>query len=149
MRALLTLLCFAVVATANGAPIESGNIRVIDADTIRIRQSGPDVRLVGFNAPETLRAACEAERKLGGEGTRRLREIVRAGNLTFELVACSCRPGTAGTPACNFGRQCGTLKSRDRDVGEILIAEKLAVPFQCGATSCPPLPKPWCGSGLL
>ena len=40
-------------------------VRVIDGDTIRILQQKPDVRLVGFNAPETRRAICEAERELG------------------------------------------------------------------------------------
>ncbi len=73
----------------------------------------------------TRRAACAAERDLGDKATRRVRELVRAGNLDFEFVACSCRPGTEGTPACNYGRHCGTLKAAGRDVGEILIAEGL------------------------
>lgn len=46
--------------------------------------------------------------------------------------------------ACNFGRSCGTLKAAGRDVGEILVAEKLAVPFQCEANRCPKTPRPWC-----
>jgi hypothetical protein len=46
--------------------------------------------------------------------------------------------------ACNHGRACGTLRSNGRDVGAILIAEGLAVPFVCGATSCPKTPRPWC-----
>jgi endonuclease YncB( thermonuclease family) len=48
------------------------------------------VRLVGFNAPETRRAACEAERELGARATRRLRDLVRAGDLDFVYVTCSC-----------------------------------------------------------
>jgi len=35
-------------------------------------------------------------------------------------------------------------KASGRDVGVILIEEGLAVPFKCGATSCPKTPKPWC-----
>jgi endonuclease YncB( thermonuclease family) len=99
--------------------------------------STTNVRLVGFNAPETRRAACEAESELGAKATRRLRDIVRAGNLDFEYVACSCRAGTQGTQACNYGRDCGTLKSQGRDVGAILMEEGLAVSFVCGATRCP------------
>src|SRR6516162_7035818 len=101
----------------------------------------------GFNAPETRRAACEAERLLGAKATRRLRDLVRAGNLDFEYVACSCPARTQGTSACNYGRDCGILKSHGRDVGAILIEEGLAVPFVCGATRCPRTLRPWCGSG--
>src|ERR1700730_8577492 len=96
-----------------------------------VRETGcrPNVRLVGFNAPETRRASCDAERELGAKATRRVRDLVRAGNLDFEFVACSCPPGTEGTPVCNYGRRCGTLKANGRDVGGILISEGLAVPF--------------------
>src|SRR5262249_38288866 len=126
------------------APVDSGDIRVIDGDTIRVYQKQPNVRLVGFNAPETRRAACDAERDLGARATRRVRDLVREGNLDFEFVACSCPPGMEGTFSCNYGRRCGTLKAAGRDVGAILIAEGLAVPFQCGPTRCPKTPRPWC-----
>jgi endonuclease YncB( thermonuclease family) len=42
---------------------------VIDGDTIKVYHEPPDVRLVGFNAPETRRAACEAEAELGAKAT--------------------------------------------------------------------------------
>jgi endonuclease YncB( thermonuclease family) len=144
--ALIAVLAvaFALVNIARGEPIDAAEIGVIDGDTIRVHHKKPDVRLVGFNAPETRRAACPAERELGDKATRRVRELVRAGHLDFELVACSCPPGTEGTERCNYGRHCGTLKVSGRDVGQILIAEGLAVPFQCGGTRCPTTPKPWC-----
>src|ERR1700730_12798052 len=94
-------------------PSDSADICVIDGDTIRVHHKQPNVRLVGFNAPETRRA-CEAERELGAKATRRVRDIVQAGNLEFVYVACSCPPGTQGTSACNYGRDCGTLKSKER-----------------------------------
>jgi endonuclease YncB( thermonuclease family) len=75
-------------------------VRVIDGDTIRVFNRKPNVRLVGFNAPETRRAQCDVERELGDRATRRLRDLVRAGDLDFEPVACSCRAGTEGTMAC-------------------------------------------------
>ena len=125
-------------------PINPADVRVIDGDTIRVYQKQPNVRLVGFNAPETRRAACEPERELGAKATRRLRDLARDSNLDFEFVACSCPPGSEGTSACNYGRRCGTLKANGRDVGAILIAEGLAVSFQCGKTRCPKTPRPWC-----
>ena len=101
-------------------------------------------RLVGFNAPETRNAACDRERLLGDRATERLKALVAAGDLRLTKVACACRPGTEDTNACNFGRSCAILRVRGRDVGAILIAEGLAVPFVCGLTSCPPTPRPWC-----
>lgn len=142
---LITLVALAVwCVVAFAASIDPKEIRVIDGDTIRIYHKKPDVRLVGFNAPETRRAQCEAEEELGARATRRLREIVSAGNLNFEFVPCACQPGTEGTNACNFGRRCGILKAGGWDVGAILIRENLAVQFTCGATSCPKTPRPWC-----
>jgi endonuclease YncB( thermonuclease family) len=146
MRIPVFALLFALgLSPSLAEPIQGSRIRVIDGDTIRIDRSQPDIRLVGFNAPETRKAKCQAERELGGQATARLRELVRAGSLDLQLVACSCLPGTEGTPACNHGRKCGTLKAAGRDVSAILIAEGLAVPFVCGTTNCPATPRPWCG----
>ena len=144
MRLFAAAAFIAFAGMASAAPISPDDVRVIDGDTIRVFQRQPDVRLIGINTPETRRAACEAERELGAKATRRLRDIVDAGNLDFEFMACPCQPGTEGTQACNFGRRCGTLKANGRDVGGMLIAEGLAIPFTCGATRCPPTPKPWC-----
>jgi endonuclease YncB( thermonuclease family) len=142
IRAAIALALMA--GTALAEPIEPSQVRVIDGDTIKVYNTGPNVRLVGFNAPETRKAMCDAERALGDQATRRVRDLVRTGGLDYSQVSCACRPGTEGTMACNYGRQCGTLKANGRDVGAILIAEGLAVPFVCGATSCPKTPKPWC-----
>jgi endonuclease YncB( thermonuclease family) len=121
------------------------SVRVIDGDTISPNDGRPNVRLVGFNAPETGdRARCEAERQKGEAAKRRLRELVSIGRPDFQQIACSCAPGTEGTDVCNFGRCCGTLRVNGSDVGATLIAEGLAVRFVCGATSCPKLPRPWC-----
>ena len=142
--ATVLLLLMLSVGAVSSAPIASDQVRVIDGDTIRLHHQKPDVRLVGFNAPETRRAICEAERELGDKATRRLRDLVQSSKLDFEFAACACQPGTEGTQSCNYGRRCGTLKANGQDVGLILIRENLAVPFVCGQTRCPPTPKPWC-----
>ena len=141
---MLATLFLALAPQANAEPIDPTDIRVIDGDTIRVYHAQPNVRLVGFNAPETRRAECPAEFELGSRATRRLRDLIKDGNLDFEYVRCSCPEATQGTFACNYGRDCGTLKSNGRDVGAILIEEGLAVPFNCGATRCPRTPRPWC-----
>jgi len=117
---------------------------VLDGDTIRIDGIPAAIRLVGFNAPETTRAQCEREATLGQRATARLRQIIAGGSLAFDRLPCSCPAGTEGSQSCNFGRACGRLYSRSRDVGAILIAEGLAVPFTCGPTRCPATPRPWC-----
>ena len=100
---LIVLTCLLVLSgRAAAAPIEAKDVRVIDGNTIRVFQKQPNVRLVGFNVPETRRAACQAERELEGKATGRVRDLVRDGALDFEFVACACRPGTELTPACNL-----------------------------------------------
>jgi endonuclease YncB( thermonuclease family) len=96
----LTLAVFCTWMTiAQAAPIDSADVRVIDGDTIRVYHKEPNVRLVGFNAPETRRAACAAERELGDKATRRVRDLVRAGNLDFEFVAALAHPARKGRQA--------------------------------------------------
>ena len=134
---------------ANSTPARATiSVRVLDGDTISLDDGGPNVRLVGYNAPETgSRARCEAERQKGEAAKQRLRELVSNGRSDFSQVACACVLGTEGTDACNFGRRCGTLRVNGVDVGSTLINEGLAVRFVCGATSCPLLPRPWCTNG--
>jgi endonuclease YncB( thermonuclease family) len=139
----IALAALALISGSAGTePIATNEIQIIDADTIHVGTKS--IRLVGFNAPETWKPACPAEQLLGDRAKNRLHELVHRGRLELEMIACSCPTGTEGTPSCNYGRACGTLRSHGRDVGEILIAEGLAVPFVCGATRCPPTPRPWC-----
>ncbi len=122
---------------ANGA-----GITVIDGDTLRV--DGQVYRLIGFDTPETRpQAKCDGEHAMALAATRRLRQLVTAGGLDLERVPCACRPGTEGTRACNFGRLCGVLKARGRDVGAILIAEGLAREYLCGESRCPRR-ESWC-----
>lgn len=122
-----------------------GSFQVIDGDTIGIALFGrPHVRLVGFDTPETYEPRCEAERELGERAKTRLTAIIREGDVELRYLACSCRPGTAGSSACNYGRDCGQLLSHGRDVGSMLIAEGLAQPYLCTARGCPRRPNPWC-----
>lgn len=119
---------------------------ITDGDTVKLHGRSKGTRLVGFNTPETYRPRCDRELALGQQATLRLEALLRnADQVDLQLVACACPPGTQGTDACNFGRSCGVLRVDGRDVGDILIAEGLAVPFHCGSTSCPRMPRPWCG----
>ena len=144
LAALFIIVQWPSAEQLHAQPISARQISVIDGDTIHVAGERANVRLVGFNAPETRNAECAAEHDLGDRATRRLKELVATARLDFTQVACSCAPGTEGTFHCNYGRSCGTLRADGTDVGETLISEGLAVPFICGRTSCPPTPRPWC-----
>ena len=136
------------ISPATTAPqsVQGGIVTaIIDGDTIRIRGMSRDVRLVGFDTPETFRPQCSRESALGREATSRLVQMVTtAKELEFRELRCACPSSTLGTNDCNFGRACGILKVDGKDVGKRLIAEGLATPFHCGHTSCPRRPRPWC-----
>ena len=64
-REVITLALLLVLATPTVAePIEPGDVYVIDGDTINVFHVQPNVRLVGFNAPESLN-------KLSSKGSTR------------------------------------------------------------------------------
>lgn len=127
-----------------GAPqvLSAGQVQVIDADTIRIRDA--NIRLAGFSTPRTQNAQCDVEREKGYAAMRRLRSIVETTTLELQPMPCACPPNTEGTEACNAGRRCGILRANGWDVGERFIAEGLAVRLTCTATSCSPPARPWC-----
>jgi endonuclease YncB( thermonuclease family) len=130
---------------SQGRTLQASDVRVIDGDTIDIRGQDANIRLVGFNTPETWRPSCNAELEVGQRATARLVQLLRVAEaIEFRQVACSCRAGTEGTDQCNFGRRCGSLLVDGVDVGTTLISEGLAVSYRCGQTSCPPRPQAWC-----
>lgn len=132
-------------ASTYSKSITPSEIRIIDGDTINVSGERRNVRLVGFDTPETYRPSCQRELEAGQQATRRLGELInQAATLEFERVPCACRPGTEGTDKCNFGRICGTLRTDGRDVGQTLMSEGLAVRFKCAATSCPRSTANWC-----
>jgi endonuclease YncB( thermonuclease family) len=130
-------------ATVHADPVAPADVHVVDGDTITVH--GKRIRLVGFDAPELGgHARCGLERMLAARATSRLRQLVRnGGDLDLKLIPCSCRPGTEGTMACNYGRACGVLTVEGEDVGDVLMAENLARPYVCGRYTCPRR-QSWC-----
>lgn len=137
---------FARSGEGDRVPLVRSQFSITDGDTIRLDGTAKGTRLVGFNAPESIEPRCTVEADLGRRAKARLTELVASAKLELKMVPCSCPSGTEGTDRCNYGRSCGTLFANGQNVGDVLIAEGLAVPFVCGATSCPPTPRPWCAS---
>ena len=158
IRALILPLVGLLLPTfmAVADPIDRNEVYVKDGDTI-IKGSGrvkhkPDqeYRLVGFDTPETTLGKCPLEIEKGNRAAARLIALLDSGKLDLREVECSMPPGTTPlTKECNRGRSCGRLTVDGKDVGEILIAEKHAVPYVCEpppatrARPCPPQ-RNWC-----
>jgi endonuclease YncB( thermonuclease family) len=134
---LLVLSAVGQITTANADAAKAGDIYVIDGDTIDA--VGKRIRLVDFDAPELGdHAHCGLERMLAARATSRLRQMIQMSNdIDLQIIDCACRPGTAGTIVCNYGRACGYLTIDGQDAGDVLIAENLAHPLMCGKYSCP------------
>lgn len=105
---------------------------VIDGDTVRLRD-GRTVRLWNIDAPETLRARCEAEAALGFRAKERLARLLAAGPLAVILDE------PKGRREDRYGRTLARLTVAGRDAGEQLIAEGLATRW--------PQRRDWCGAG--
>lgn len=98
--------------------LPSDPIRVVDGDTIE--RAGANYRLVGYDTPETHHAKCDEERALGEAAARRLEELIASGSI--RIVSESKRRD-------KYGRGLARLLINGRDVGEILISEGLARPY--------------------
>ncbi len=98
------------------APAFSVDITVLDGDTIIV--SGEHVRLINIDAPETRgRARCESERHLGERAKERMRALVASGAITI----------TRAKRLDRYGRTLAHVSIDGRDLGDILVAEGLAV----------------------
>jgi micrococcal nuclease len=101
---------------------------VIDGDTIRY--GGLKIRLADIDAPEVFSPKCPSEAARGERATRRLLELMNAG--PFELV----RNGAPDED--RYGRKLRVIERAGRSVGDTLIAEGLARPWDGARRS-------WCG----
>jgi endonuclease YncB( thermonuclease family) len=127
------------VTNGNGALVTSGHgifvlceqartpNCVIDGDTIRY--GGEKIRLADIDAPEIFSPSCPSEAARGERATRRLLDLMNAG--PFRLVA-------KGRDEDRYGRKLRTIERGGRSLGDVLIAEGLARPWDGARRS-------WCG----
>jgi endonuclease YncB( thermonuclease family) len=102
-----------------GAHASAASISAIDGDTIIA--NGVHYRLVNIDTPETgKRARCDSEQLLGEMATRRMRALLGAGIVTIKPVGRIDR----------YNRPLAFVALDGRDIGEIMVAEGLAVKWQ-------------------
>ncbi|MDA5094435.1 thermonuclease family protein [Aliiroseovarius sp. KMU-50] len=109
------------VTAASASPTSCDIIRVVDGDTVKAICHGQEqnLRLMGFDTPETFRSRCADEKALGTVATNHLRKLIRE--------AKDVRPVT-GRPD-KYRRLLTHLYIDGRDVAEIMIEAGLAVPY--------------------
>ena len=101
--------------------VQRQDITVIDGDTITWKQT-TRVRLMGFDTPE-LSGRCNLERRLAQDAKGKLHSLLAAAT-DIELVNRSERD--------QYGRLLAWLMIDGRDVGRVLISERLARPYDGG-----------------
>ena len=102
-------------------------LTVVDGDTVNL--AGQLIRLVGFDTPETYRAECASERRLGDAASDKLRELL-AGASSAQLVYLPNRD--------RYGRDLARLMLDGRDVADIMVGEGFARRYTGGQR------QPWC-----
>jgi micrococcal nuclease len=101
---------------------------VVDGDTIKAPY-GVTYRLMGYDTPETRFARCDAERELGFAAKDRLEDLLAQGEVRV----------LESGKIDKYGRTLAEVTVNGRDVGDILIDEGLARPYQGGKRAS------WCG----
>lgn len=97
---------------------------VYDGDTVSMDCGVGEVtaRVIGLDAPETVRARCDAERAAGKRATERLRDLVKGGPVVIR------RNGHD-----KYGRDLIRLEVGGRDIAPVMVDEGMAVAYDGGA----------------
>lgn len=116
--------------------VEGSAIAIIDGDTVAL-PAGPDgvserIRLVEIDAPESFRSACEAELVAGLRAKERLRALLKDQPVSIERAGRD-----------RYSRTLARLVTPAGDVGAILVAESLALPYRPGRKA--ERTDHWCG----
>lgn len=101
--------------------VGGGTNCVVDGDTIWM--DGVKIRVADIDAPETHPPRCAAEADLGNRATLRLQQLLNAGPVTLEPI---------GRDEDRYGRKLRILVRQGTSLGEILVSEGLARPYQGG-----------------
>jgi micrococcal nuclease len=101
---------------------------VIDGDTIRYQ--GVKIRLADIDAPEISSPRCASEAAAGHRAKERLLELINAGPI--QLVH------RGGPDTDKYGRKLRVVERNGRSLGDILVAEGLALRWNGARRS-------WCG----
>ena len=97
----------------------------IDGDTLDV--DGERIRLLGVDAPELTRSRCDAEHALAVKARDRLQTILKTGKIFVN------RGVNADGSGDRYGRTLAHVLVNGSDVGDVLVAEHLALEWHPGA----------------
>ncbi len=118
----MTRLCIALACLAVSVAVAEASFTVTDGDSVRV--DGQPLRIANIDAPELQHARCDAERRLALVAKRRLQEILASGAVRVIVGD----PAT-GRTFDEYRRELATITVDGRHIGEMLIAEQLARPW--------------------
>ncbi|CAN7197846.1 excalibur calcium-binding domain-containing protein [Ensifer adhaerens] len=127
------LIIAAAVAAATVTPVFAAKVNLVDGDTIKIGRK--TIRIVEIDAPETYKPRCEQELIKGFAAKQRLRELLDAGNITYEPT---------GTD--RYNRTLAHVFAGGINVGTMLIAEGHALSYRPGVDAKLERLRAWCGA---
>lgn len=115
--------------------VDGRTLVVLNGDTVYL--PGRDrIRLFNIDAPQTVDFRCERELILGLKAKQRLAELLRSGTVSIER-----------RDKDPYRRTLGYLRLDDgRDVGRVLLAENLALPYRPDAAGETENLAAWCGA---
>lgn len=105
---------------------------IVDGDTIAIGKER--IRLLDVDTPETFRSHCEAELATGLKAKERLRQLLDAGPVSIE------RSGKLD----RYRRTLARVFVNGKDVGDVLVAEGLALIWRPGREAKAERLAHWC-----
>jgi len=127
------LLGFAWRMQAFAETVDGSRFVIIDGDTVDY--SGERIRIFNIDAPESFRSRCDAELTLALRTKERLAQLLRSGPVEIT------RKGQD-----RYRRTLATLSTRQGDVGQVLVRERLALPWQEGRDAKESRLQAWCGA---
>lgn len=119
LDAMAALILAALVLLFAFSALAASTIHVVDGDTLDL--DGVRIRVFNIDAPEVFSPSCAAELQLGVLATGRVRALVAA---PADVKAVDFRG------LDRYGRTLARVEVDGRDLGEILMGEGLAMPWQ-------------------
>ncbi len=133
-KRLLVIAALAVATSPLAATSATAgdNINIIDGDTIRM--NGITIRIMELDTPETFRSRCENELVLGLAAKEHLRSLLDSGTVTYEAT---------GTD--RYGRTLAKVHVGGVNIGQQMIRDGVALPYQPGKDAKLARLRHWCG----
>jgi len=114
--------------------VAASELTVVDGDTVRL--GAERIRLIGPDAPEISHPRCDREIDVANQATDRLRDLIAGQVIRIERHGLD-----------RYRRTLANLyrASDNAEVGELLIASRLAVRWQPGREAWLRRAQHWCG----